>query len=178
MVINMSCDIISHTGSDEVIIFVYPKEDWTAAEMAMKMQAFAASQDIDVYFPPKAGRRNEELIARKLSKGKYAIFLAHDKTELDDDTKWEINYLKKRGTPLYSIVPDNMVNNIKNFGIINNIYEYDANNPEELKNALEKLLRKIKASSSDSDAGALLTFLAVVGLGIFLIWLLLGKEER
>lgn len=163
-----------------MITFIYPKDDWTAAEIVVKMQALAASQNIKVYSPPKNTRRDEQEIAMKLAKTKYSIFLAYDVHAIDEYTTWELKFLSERKTEIYSVVPDDLVDELIKLGIGANIYPYKYGERTELITSVKKIIDEIKTKEDkkgDSDLGELLTFLLLLGMILFLLGLILSKRD-
>ena len=159
-----------------MIGFIYPKDDWTAAEIAIKMQALAASQGKKVYSPPKNTRRNKKEIEIMLSRIKHAIFLAYDNKNIDDDTKWELEVLKNHGADIYFVVPKDMIPALKSLGIQDNIYSYEAGDHKALIQTLERITDDLKKREGVADIGEALVLLAILGMLIFFLWLLFEKE--
>jgi len=115
-----------------MITFLYPKDDWTAAEIVMKIQALAASQGYNVYSTPKNTKRNIDEINMKLSKTEYAIFMAVDVNKIDEDTQTELEILSKTAKRICYLVPYGFkLKNIKR----NNIYRFK-HDKEKPANAL------------------------------------------
>ena len=85
-----------------MIAVIYPKADYTAEEVASKLEL-----NLDwVYVVPKR-IRNENIIKKKLSKVKYAVFIAFEDVLLDPLTKNNINYLKNQNKKIIAIIsPD------------------------------------------------------------------------
>lgn len=163
-----------------MITFIYPKDDWTAAEIVVKMQALAASQNIRVYSPPKNTRRDEREIAMKLAKTKYSIFLAYDAHTIDEDTAWELKFLSERKTKIYSVVPDVQVDELMKIGIDENIYPYKYGERTELITSVKKIIDEIKTKDGkkgDSDLGETLTFLLLLGMILFFLGLIFSKRD-
>lgn len=161
-----------------MITLLYPKEDWTAAELSTKLQALASSRNISFYTTPKHGKRDEEHIARKLSQTDKAILLAHDVTSLDEDTEWELKELKKRSIPIYSVVPESMKPDLTHLGMFDHLYTYDEGDARGFNSQLMHLMKELEKESQDSpNGGELAAFLILLGLLLFLLWFLFAAEE-
>ena len=161
-----------------MITLLYPKEDWTAAELSTKLQALASSRNISFYTTPKHGKRDEEHIARKLSLTDKAILLAHDVTTLDEETEWELKELKKGSIPIYSVVPESMEPELTHLGMVDHLYTYDEGDSRGFQGQLMLLMEELKKESPGSqNGGELAAFLIILGLLLFLLWLLFAAEE-
>jgi len=163
-----------------MITFIYPKDDWTAAETIMKMQALAASQGYSVYATPKNTRRNMNDIEIKLSKTRYAIFIAIDAESIDDDTRDELSFLKDNNIETYYVITEDFKKQLSEIDD-NRLYIYERKDPQALIEAVNKILRDIKnkeeISGKESDAGELMALLAILGMLAFFLWLLFGKRD-
>ena len=174
-----------------MITFVYPKDDWKAAEIAVKIQALAASQNIKVYSTPKNVRRDDQEIAKNLAKTKYAIFLAYDAEVVDVDTGWELKYLIDRNIEIHSVVPHAFVSELRRLGIYQNIYPYSYGESSEFIDSVKKLITHLEEESktsettikSKSQQGATgpedaLLLLLLLGILLFFLWLIFGESDR
>jgi hypothetical protein len=82
-----------------MIALIYPKADYLAEEVALKLQL-----NFDwVYVIPKRDRI-ESIIQKKLSKVKYALYIAFDDVKLDPTTKNDINLLKQKNKKIIAII--------------------------------------------------------------------------
>ena len=174
-----------------MITFVYPRDDWKAAEIAVKLQALAASQNIKVYSTPKNVRRDDEEIAKKLAKTKYAIFIAYDADAIDTNTIWELESLLGLGIEIYSVVPHVFVSELQRLGISQNIYPYSYGGSTELINSVKQLVTHleeksktseytIKSKSQEGTTGPdeALSLLLLLGMLLFFLWLIFGKSDQ
>jgi hypothetical protein len=163
-----------------MITFIYPKDDWTAAETVLKMQALAASQGYNVYTTPKNTKRNINDINMKLAKTKYAIFIAIDAQEIDMDTQQELKTLSESRAEIYYVVPEKFKPVIP-IKVNVHIYRYVRSNPSSLFNSVRKVLNDIREKQKilqeqKNDAEDLIALLAIIGLLLFLLWLIFKKE--
>ncbi len=155
-----------------MITFIYPEGDWTAAEVAIKIQALASSQGHKVYSPPKVGKRDEEDIGRRLSRSKYAILVAYDSPSLDPSTKWELETLSSNNATIYSVVPHSMRVELEALGVRNNLKSYDFDDIDHFIQAAEAIMDDIRSQQSSGTGGELLVLLLLFGMLIFFIALL------
>ena len=165
-----------------MITFLYPRDDWKAAEIAVKIQALAASQNVKVYSTPKNVRRNEQEIAKKLAKTKYAFFVSYDADFIDSDTSWELRYLGDLGIEIYYVVPHVFVSKLQGLGISQNIYTYSYGDSTELIDSVKQLIRHLEAKSKSPEGTAgqeeALSFLLLLGMLLFFLWLIFGKSDK
>jgi len=158
-----------------MIAFLYPKEDWTAAEIALKVQAVAASQEIEVYSVPKFQKNRKEQIFEKLSKSTQAMFLAYDVKVIDEDTREELKFLKDKGKPVYFILPKGMNGEAKALGFSEHIRTYDPENKMAIIQITERLLEDLK---KDVNAEGLAVFIVLVGLLLLILFLVLSASKE
>ena len=92
-----------------MITILYPKDDYEAANIALKAQALSQSDTTKIYIVPKHFGRNEDSIKQNLSKTKVALYIAFER-EVDYITLDELTYLDQRHVPIYCIIPDNIEN--------------------------------------------------------------------
>jgi len=165
-----------------MITFIYPRDDWTAAETIMKMQALAASQGYSVYATPKNTIRDMDYIKIELSKTRYAIFIAIDADSIDDDTNYELSFLKDKNIETYYVVTEEFRKQLPEIDD-NRVYVYEKKDPQALIESVNKTLRDIKnkdkeeISGKESNAGELMALLAILGILAFFLWLLFGKRD-
>ncbi len=154
-----------------MISFIYIKEDWTAAELAMKVRGLAGSKNVKVYSTPKHGQRDDEQVYRKLSKTEYGIFLAYDKVVIDKTTLAELRYLKKNKIPIYFIIPHQMEGKIHNLKFNKKTtYPYDRSNINDLQKILNTVISELILANSDD--GDFWDLLMIIGLILFVLYLI------
>lgn len=81
---------------------IFPERDWTAADIALKIQSLAYNNDIDCYISPKHIARDNNKVFIELNKCNYIIFIAHDVNVPDNITQRELEVVKKK--PVLGIV--------------------------------------------------------------------------
>jgi hypothetical protein len=84
----------------KTIAIIYPKADYTAEEVAYKLELNLEW----VYIVPRREFRNENVTKKKLDKVKYALFIAFEDVKLDPTTKKDINYLKQNNKTIIAII--------------------------------------------------------------------------
>lgn len=180
-------------GVSEMLVFFYPNNDYTAAELSGKVQVLAAAKGLKVYSPPRnfmMSAYDRATVARKLKTASHAVFLAYDVTELDEHCKEEIAVLISAGVPIRLLVPKKMVPGLSSpttggsSGL--HVHSYDPHEPgslyDTLKQVVEELSQRgnppVKADTARREAtaayGALLVFFALL---IVLILVFAGNEE-
>ena len=92
-----------------MLTIMYPENDYTSADIAIRVQALAQGQGQKVYVVPKHLGRNEENIFKNLKKTDTVLFIAYDKTQIDASTFEELAWLTKNNKLIHAIIPDNMV---------------------------------------------------------------------
>jgi len=131
---------------------IHPERDWTAADVAIKIQAIAFSANIDCFISPKHTIRNDNKVLLSLKKCSYILFLSHDIKNPDEVTIKELKYLKNK--PIIAIVkkPFKKLENVT----FKNIIEYETTkNPfEYLKKIIDNLSKEqksIKIKKKEND---------------------------
>ena len=149
-----------------MISILYPNGDYESADIAIKAQSL--SQSSKIYIVPKHYGRNEEAVYKNLDKTKIAIFIVYDKVPIDDKTQKELKYLKKKGTPIYSIIPAD-----KHFGLINDVstvqLKYRPNDKNHILDQIENIRKELEKdansaikSSNNEIIGAITIFILVI----------------
>lgn len=167
-----------------MLTFIYPKGDWAAVELVIKIQALAASQDYKVYVTPKNTRRDEINIKRRLKNTKYAVFVAIEANTIDEYTKEELKFLKTLGIPIYTMISKEFSRCKDAREIINllekdKIFIVDKNNPKSIINTLSKILRDIKEGEQQKgeDIAGTIALTAVLGLLLLFLALMFGRKD-
>ena len=161
-----------------MLTFIYPRNDWTAVEVVLKIQALASSQNYKVYATPKNTRRDEEMIKRKLLKTRYAIFVAIDSTEPDEDTIRELRFLKERNVRIYGIVQSSFRRDLV-ADFLDKKYVVNKRDPKGFIEAFSNILTEIKstAEKQGGEVAGLIAFLGIIGILLLFISLLFGKKD-
>lgn len=157
-----------------MITFIYPEGDWTAAEIAIKIQALASSQGHQVYSPPKVGRRDQQSIARKLSQSKYAIFVAFDETAIDDATQWELRTLSDTNATIYAVVPEPMQHPFEDLALHSHPYYYTPGDIDQFITTANMIMDEIRTQGR-TNGGELLVLLLLFGMLVLFVALLFEK---
>ncbi len=167
--------------------FIYPKEDWTAAEIAANLQAFARSRGVALQVIPKHYGRTKKIVSNILSNTKFAVVIAYERKKLDRMTIYEINALKKKKVPIIMILPDDFdfsqVNRIlSDYRSNSAVYQFNRETatPESIQNFIKrnmqnltKLLKKVpKKAPGNSDNRDLFVL-----LGMLFFLLLMSKSK-
>jgi hypothetical protein len=154
-----------------MISILYPKEDFTSADIAIKLQALAQEQSEQIFIVPKHFGRNEENVYKKLSESNTALLLLHDKLALDDATRKEVNFLLKKGATIYSIAPNeakSSLNLSKKKKVSSHYYDRFKSGDflKTVQDIINHLNMRKEAKSSDNDLGIILLVLALIILVI------------
>jgi hypothetical protein len=158
----------------DMIAFLYPKEDWTAADVALKVQAVAASQDIEVYSVPKFQKNRKDQIFQRLFKVSQAIFLARDVKVIDADTQEQLQILRGRSIPVYFILPIGMEKEVSALGFLNTIKTYDPEDKMAIIHITEHLLEDLK---KNAETDGMTVFIVLVGLLLLILFLVLSASK-
>jgi len=157
--------------------FIYPENDWTAAEAVMKIQALAASLDYPVYSIPKDFSIPKEVnemdtndilpMILAIHNTVYAIFIAVDASEIDEYTQVELQMLSlsKASKRIYCLVPYGFklkLENIKNA----KVYRF---NREDLNSIIKVLRQMINDIEQEKPAKLILSELLSPLLLLFLL---------
>ena len=158
-----------------MITIIYPFGDYTAADMAIKMQALASVQNKPIYVVPKHFGRKDEKVEKKLSETKIALLLVADKKTLDKKTKLEIDFLIHLDVPIYAFIPNYL--EIQNKKI--KAYKYDPKNKNDLYQQLSIFFKnlEINESNNTSDWFDLLVAIGTIAAGLLLLSILLNDKN-
>ena len=129
-----------------MLTIIYPKEDYTSADIAIRVQALAQGQGQKIYVVPKHYGRNEENVFAKLSKATSILFIAHDKLNIDQNTEKELSFLSSKGKKVHYIVPTDM--NLTTDSTY--IHKYLNNNKMDFANAIQGFIQKIQTNEQGS----------------------------
>ncbi|SEH08202.1 hypothetical protein [Candidatus Venteria ishoeyi] len=90
-----------------MLTIFYPKDDFTAADIAVRVQALAAGEGQSIQVLAKHFGRNEEQISQQLQQTQAALFIACDALIIDEKSKFEMQTLIQKGIkPVCLIPPD------------------------------------------------------------------------
>jgi len=162
-----------------MIAFLFPNQDYTAADLSTRVQAMAAMRGLKVYSPPRnfnLSAYRQVDVARKLSQCRFALFAAHDVQVLDDLSREELARLTASGTQVYSIVPSGMVDGLRDAGLTEHVYAYHPGRESELPAIVKQIMdaaagpgREKGKATPGGNGRELGLFLLFVGLLALLI---------
>jgi hypothetical protein len=148
-----------------MIAILYPKDDYTAADIGVKINALALNQKSKIYVVPKHYGRNQQSIYANLKKAKEPLLLMHDTTTLDSETAEELNFLLQNQVAVNAIIPQK-----SNLGLaprnFNGIHEYDPKDPNGFLKPINEYLTSIGKQNTNKNTGVVLGLLAIILLGI------------
>lgn len=101
---------------------IFSEKDWTASEIALKIQSLAYSSDLDCYISPKHIARDDNKVALNLKKCNYILFIAHDIDTPDTITQSELKLVKDKQV----------------IGIVKESFDYDFNFSKVFRYSLKK----------------------------------------
>jgi hypothetical protein len=160
-----------------MLTILYPEGDYTSADIAIRTQALAQGQP--VYVVPKHYGRNEATVFKKLAKSNDVLFIAYDKTLIDEHTAQEIQFLLEKGKTIHAIIPDTLV------GISpkTKIYTFSKTNKSDFAQAIQTFMDSAKSShtaitSKQSKNDSFLALIGVLLLSILFLSLVNLQEEN
>ena len=125
-----------------MLTIIYPENDYTSADIAIRVQALAQGQGQKVYVVPKHLGRNKENISKNLKKTDTVLFIAYDKTQIDTSTIEELSWLTKNNKLIHAIIPDNMVMDL---GQNLRTYTYSQNSQSDLAVGISKFVGQLQS---------------------------------
>jgi hypothetical protein len=90
-----------------MLSILYPKEDYTAADVAIRVQALAAGEGHKLHVVPRHFGRQEEQAQKNLHKTTAGLLIACDKARLDETSKKDIGFLIEKKKRIIAVVPAN-----------------------------------------------------------------------
>lgn len=165
-----------------MLTIFYPKEDYTAADVAVRVQALAAGENQTVQVITKHIRRNQKQVTQQLRQTTAALFIACDRLELDEKSQQELADLQYKNCKIICVVPQDFVELPKSPNIER--YTYTQGDTGSFAETVQKFVDKLKhaqqraAPEQKSDNGAALLIaggLLVAGI-IFLASLNTDKK--
>jgi hypothetical protein len=146
-----------------MLTILYSEGDYTAADIAIRVQALAQGQGQQIYVSPKHFGRNEESVKKALSKSKNALFIAFDKTSIDAKTIQEINYLHALPCKIYAIVPSEMALP----KIPMEVYKFQSKSFSNFTDVVQRFIQKLNENKNTKNNQFL------IGTGILILSVLL-----
>lgn len=153
-----------------MITILYPKDDFDAANVAVKVQSLAQSRNQKIYVVPKHYGRNKTEIQQKLKKASTVLFIAQSSKELDQGTIEELKFLQSEGTKVIGFIPFGLVlpKSLENYI---SLERYHEGNSSELRSVIIEYLSKIQKNQDTSG------LLVVLGLILFLFLLAFNSDD-
>lgn len=127
-----------------MLSILYPKEDYTAADVAIRVQALAAGEDHKLYVVPRHFGRQQEQVQKNLHKTTAALLIACDQTRLDESCKQEIDFLIEKKKRIIGVVPANF--ELLPVGI--EIYNYTQGNAKSFADTVQHFVDQLKQAPS------------------------------
>lgn len=153
-----------------MISIIYPKDDFDAANVAVKVQALAQSRNQKVYVVPKHYGRNQTEIEKNLKKTSVLLFIAQSASEIDQSTIDEINILISKNKKVVGFLPDDLtIPNKLESSII--LKKYHKGDTSELRNIVLEYLSEIQKNQNSNG------LLIVLGLILFLFLLAFSTDD-
>lgn len=153
------------------ITIIYPKEDYEAANVAVKVQALAQSRNQRIYVVPKHYGKNKTEIQKNLEKTTVALFISQSSGNIDSSTLEELKFLKTQRKEIIGFLPDGVVipKNLEKYISLQRYHSGDANS---LRNTILKYLTQVKPDKENQNA-----LLVVIGLLLFLLLLAFNSDD-
>jgi hypothetical protein len=148
------------------IAIIFSEKDWTASEIALKIQSLAYTNDLDCYISPKHISRDDHKVATVLKKCQYVIFIAHDINNPDPLTKKELELVKDKY--ILGIVMSSFKFNFQFSQTF--VYSSKQDAIRYIKEQLEKIKHKNVKGKKHKESDTVL----ILGLTALLIILLIG----
>ena len=156
-----------------MLTLLYPQQDYTSAEIALKIQSLVASEGRKIYTVPKHFGRNETTVQKNLEKSNPVVFLAYDTTVIDDQTKSELEFLTQKSKEVIAVVPKDF---LLQQSLVSKSFTYARGDKAEFINAINTYIETIDEEKKNSDDG--FGLLAVIGvLLIALVFLVTGNKD-
>lgn len=144
-----------------MLTIIYPENDYTSADIAIRVQALAQGQGQKVYVVPKHLGRNEVNILKNLNKTDTVLFIAYDKIQLDASTLKELSWLTNNNKLIHAIVPDNMKIDL---GQNLRIYSYSQKNHSNFAVGINKFVNQLQSEQKVKEVTKNDNILILVGL--------------
>ncbi len=150
-----------------MLTIIYPFGDYTAADIAIKLQALSSIQEQSVYVVPKHFGRREEAVIQNLSNSKVVLFIVFDSLAIDEKTEYEINFLKSKNIPIYAFIPEDFRLSTP----IEQTYKYKQNNKNDLLSKIETFISGLQKQpkNKNNDWVDLLIAMGLITGGLLLL---------
>ena len=152
-----------------MITLLYTKDDYVAAEMALKIQAIGAGQGQKFYTVPKHYGRKDEQVYKNLDKSNIALLIAYENHQIDEQTAEEIRHLDSKNKKIVAIVP----HDFQGLFLSKNIepYKYTRTDQNSLLLAIQQYVNQLKQqpqSEENKDSGIFAAIMMLI-VGLLLI---------
>lgn len=153
-----------------MITILYPKDDFDAANVAVKVQALAQSRNQKIYVVPKHYGRNRTEVQESLKKSSIALLIAQAANEIDQDTLDELKALIDYKKKVIGFIPDelSLTKSMENSITLEKYHKGDSN---ELRSGIINYLARVQ---KNQDASGILV---VLGLILFLFLLAFNTDD-
>ncbi|WP_421890517.1 hypothetical protein [Marinoscillum sp.] len=154
-----------------MITIIYPKDDFDAANVAVKVQALAQSRNQKLYVVPKHFGRNEISVEQNLKKSSVILLIAQSASAFDEQTLSELRLLQNLNKKIVGFIPvdlglpQEIERNIT-------LKRYHKGDSTALRKEIVTYLTEVQAKQ---DAGG---FLIVLGLILFLFLLAFNNSDE
>ncbi len=140
-----------------MISIIYPRDDFTAADISIKIAMDI--EDIEIFPVPKYPGRNENLVFNNLNKSQGVIFIMMDPSlNIDSKTKREIRFVLSQGKEFYAVIPEGLNLNLGSSKVIT----YKPDNINDLIEKVHAEILRLKRRKEQEDAVIILTVLALI----------------
>ena len=126
-----------------MLSILYPKEDYTAADVAVRVQALAAGEGQKIQVIAKHFGRNPLEVEKQLKRTKIALFIACDQVKLDDNSQQELDILLKKHCKIICIVPQKFESLPENEDNIEK-YTYTQGDARSFADTAQNFVKKLK----------------------------------
>lgn len=162
-----------------MIAILYPKGDEDASYLAYKIRAGALGQGVDVYIPPRAGRRATlpKEIKDILKKARSGFFLVADpEIGLDNATWREIKFLLDSKKKVKALIPGEWMGLDLLKGLLQqgDILIY---NPDKPSRMVELLRREVEQVKMEKESEQALLAVGLLGIALLLMWGISAKGK-
>ena len=163
-----------------MIAILYPKGDEIGSYLAYRTRAAALGQELEVYVPPRAGRRAilPKEIRYILKKARSGFLIVGDpEIGLDNFTWAELNFLLESGKKVKSLAPADWIGleDLQGLLPVRDILVYDIENPSEILRVLKKEIEREEKMKPGEKA---LLAVALMGIAFLFMWGLAETSKR
>lgn len=154
------------------ITLIYPKDDYDAANVAIKVQALAQSRGQKIYVVPKHYGRSKTEVEKNLSNTSVALFISQSETPIDKATIDELKYLMENKIKIIGFLPHG-VGLPKGLEGYIQLKRYDNTDANSLRVTLLSFLTEVQKNTRETQNALLI----VIGLVLFLFLLAFNSDD-